>query len=348
MRPSHRWFLDQGHTVKTEIMKTKWQDKLNDDPIPWLLESNPWTKYKTLVDLMEMSPLSNEVIKAKRQLFDHPQIKQLIAETSDWFPQCIARHDDSKLCYYKLMMLAEFGITTKDERIPNIIEQVLAHTDDDMFAVREVLPEKGDHSKPDLSVDEWHALPCDSPIMAYSLLRLNVSDPKITKAIDKLAEKWNTKEGWFCHFFFVDGMYKKLNISCQMAGLMALQVFSQTTNFKESPEARNAYEPLRFHREYGQTMYYFGRSKRFWTLKYPFIWYNALYLADVLTRFEFIKKEVLVKELIDWIENSQDNAGRFTPTAMFMPYKGWDFANKKEPSPWITFICCRILKQWYG
>jgi hypothetical protein len=127
-----------------------------------------------------------------------------------------------------------------------------------------------------------------------------------------------------------------------------LQVFSQIDDLKESQAAKNAFEPLKFHRDFGKSLYYFGRSKKFWTLKYPFIWYNALYLADVLTRFDFLKKEPLVQELIDWIEVSQDEQGRFKPTSMFMCYKGWDFANKKEASPWMTLLCSRILRRWYG
>ena len=31
----------------------------------------------------------------------------------------------------------------------------------------------------------------------------------------------------------------------------------------------------------------------------------------------------------------------------FMDYKGWDFANKKELSTWVTFLYCRVLKRWY-
>ncbi len=133
-----------------------------------------------------------------------------------------------------------------------------------------------------------------------------------------------------------------------MAGLMALEVFSQIPELKESNYSINAYEPIRFHREYGKTMYYFGRSKKFWTLKYPFMWYNALYLAEILSRFDFLKDDELLKEIIEWIESLQDEAGRFKPTSMFMPYKGWDFANKKEPSPWMTYLCCNILKRYYS
>jgi len=89
---------------------------------------------------------------------------------------------------------------------------------------------------------------------------------------------------------------------------------------------------LKYHKQLGKSLYYFGRSKKFWTFKY------ALYLSDVLSRFLFIKKSPLLKDCVDWIVDAQDEYGRFKPTSIFMPYKGWDFGNKKEPSPWITFL----------
>jgi len=51
---------------------------------------------------------------------------------------------------------------------------------------------------------------------------------------------------------------------------------------------------------------------------------------------------------VNWIMDMQDENGRFKPTSAFMNYKGWDFANKKEASSWMTFLCCRVLKQYYS
>jgi len=333
-------------------MNNKWKSKLSGDPIPWLLNSNPWTKYRTLRDLLDKPVSALEVKEAKGELCNDPQIKTLIAETSEWMPIAPTRNNDPKISYYKLRALADFGLTIKDPGIEDIVNKATEHLEDEMFAVRGTLPKQPKKGvkfiKPDPYVDEWHVSPCNSPIITYTLLSLGLNNPQVNKAVERLKEKWNTKQGWFCHFFFVNSMFKKLHVGCQMAGLMALEVFSQIPDLKESVYLKNACEPLQFHREYGKTMYYFGRSKKFQTLKYPFVWYNALYLAEVLTRFEFLKDEELVKELIAWIENSQDENGRFKPTSIFNIYKGWDFANKKEPSPWITFLCCRILKRWYG
>lgn len=333
-------------------MSIKWRKKLRSDTLPWLLGSNPWTKYKTLTDLMDVPLSSIEAKESKKELCNDPQIKDLIAESLDWIPEAPTRNNDPKISYYKLRMLADFGLSMKDKGIKEITDKATEHIEDDMFAIRGALPERPKRGekfvKPDPYADVWHVLPCNSPIITYSLLCLGLNNSQVKKAVGKLKEKWDTKQGWFCHLFFVSSQFKKLQVGCPMAGLMALEVFSQVPGLKESKYAENAYEPLKFHREYGKTIYYFGRSRKFWTLKYPFVWYNALYLAEVLTRFDFLKKEELVKELIEWIENSQDKNGRFKPTSVFMPYKGWDFGNKKEPSPWITFLCYRILKRWYG
>ncbi|HEC31196.1 MAG TPA: hypothetical protein ENI41_01750 [Deltaproteobacteria bacterium] len=329
-------------------METKWQKKLNGDPIPWLLESNPWTKYEVLTELLNKPDSSSEVIAAKQELINHPQIQDLIKETKDWLPKAPTRNNDSTISYYKLRMLTDFGLTISDSGMKEIFDMATAHKINNLFASRGTEPIKPQKNKPDPYADEWHIAPCNSPIILYSLLCLDPDNSQVKEAVEELKNRWNTNQGWFCHYFFVESMFKKLQVGCQMAGLMALEVFSKVPELKESINAQNAYYPLKFHYEYGKTMYYFGRSKRFWTLKYPFVWYNALYLAEVLTRFEFVKTEKLVQELVTWIEQAQDNEGRFTPTSMFMAYKGWDFANKKEPSPWITFLCCRILKRWYN
>ncbi len=330
-----------------KTMKLTWRERLNDDPIPWLLESNPWTKYKVLTDLQNKSVSLSEISSAKQKLINHPLIQDLIEETKDWLPKAPTRNNDATISYYKLRMLTDFGLTINDAGIKEIVEKAYSHRIDNLFASRGIEPIKPQKDKPDPYADIWHISPCNAPIILYSLLCLDPDNTLIKKAVSELKIRWENKPGWFCHYFFVDSMFKKLNVGCQMAGLMALEVFSKMPELKESIFAQNAFHPLKYHYEYGKTMYYFGRSKRFWTLKYPFVWYNALYLAEVVTRFEFTKNEKLVKELIMWIEQSQDDQGRFTPTSMFMAYKGWDFANKKEPSPWITYLCCRILKNYY-
>jgi hypothetical protein len=329
-------------------VKDKWKTKLNGDPIPWLLKSNPWTRYRTMTDLLELDRKSKEVKSAYEDLITHPNVVQLIDQAAMWFPQSITRHNVPDLSHYQMMMLIDFGLTAEHPKIKEICTKAVSRLENDLFAVRQTLPQKGEgFTKPIPSVNEWHAMPCDSPLITAALLLSGFKNPAIRKNIEILKDYWKTERGWFCHFFFVEDQFKKYQTGCPMAGLMALQVFSLIPELKESVFSQNGYAPIRYHRDLAKSLYYFGRSKKFWTIKYPYIWYNALYLADVLTRFESLRKEDLVRELIEWIIQSQDENGRFKPTSMFMVYKSWDFANKKEPSPWITLLCCRILKRFY-
>jgi hypothetical protein len=40
-----------------------------------------------------------------------------------------------------------------------------------------------------------------------------------------------------------------------------------------------------------------------------------------------------------------DAEGRYTATSMYRAWKGWSFADKKEPSPWLTFLAVRIRQR---
>lgn len=333
-------------------MSDTWIKYLKTDSTDWLLKSNPWTKYKASTDLLGLKETDTKTINIKKELLSNENIIALAEETKDWLPVAATRNNDPKLTYFKLKTLAEFGLKSPDLEINITVGKASEHIIEHMFGVRGQIPErpkKGEKfEKPDLTADVWHISPCNSPLITTALIDLGVKNELVNNSIEELKNRWTSKEGWFCNFFFVKSQFKKLQIGCPIAGLQALEIFSKVPELKESEYAKFAFEPIKFHKEYGKTLYYFGRSKKFWTFKYPFIWYNALYLADVLSRFDFLKNEPVVKELIDWILESQDSEGKFKPTSVFMNYKGWDFSNKKEASPWITFLCYRILKQYFG
>ncbi len=47
-------------------------------------------------------------------------------------------------------------------------------------------------------------------------------------------------------------------------------------------------------------------------------------------------------EMLDAITVQADEEGRYTATSMYMAWKSWPFANKKQPSPWLTFLVARL------
>lgn len=176
-----------------------WTMKLKNNPTDWLLESNPWTRYRTLTDLLELSITDNEVINAKTDLLNNKLVVDLANETKDWLTISATRNNDPKISYFKLRMLADFGIKHTDLNLPKTVDKATQHIIDNLFAVRGQVPErpkKGEKfEKPDLTADVWHISPCNSPIITYALYELGVKNEQVEKAIEKLKSSWVDKKG---------------------------------------------------------------------------------------------------------------------------------------------------------
>ena len=92
--------------------------------------------------------------------------------------------------------------------------------------------------------------------------------------------------------------------------------------------------------------YLFAMGTHFSRLKAPLIWYDLLHVLDVLSQFPRLLQDERLLEMKTLLEAKADEIGRYTPESVWMSWKGWEFAQKKEPSYWITFIAQRILKRF--
>jgi hypothetical protein len=52
--------------------------------------------------------------------------------------------------------------------------------------------------------------------------------------------------------------------------------------------------------------------------------------------------------MVTTIIQQADDSGRYTAGSMYRAWKGWSFADKKQPSPWLTFLVERIQKRLSG
>jgi hypothetical protein len=57
----------------------------------------------------------------------------------------------------------------------------------------------------------------------------------------------------------------------------------------------------------------------------------------------WIKGDQRLEELKALIAQKADAEGRFTPESIWTAWKGWDFGQKKVPSPYLTFLATKIL-----
>jgi hypothetical protein len=45
------------------------------------------------------------------------------------------------------------------------------------------------------------------------------------------------------------------------------------------------------------------------------------------------------------LTSQADDSGCYTAQSMYQAWKGWSFANKKNSSPWLTFLVYRIQRR---
>ena len=70
---------------------------MNPVVIQWLLDSNePWTRYRTLTDLLDRPPDDPDVQTARSEMLKHPTVKDLISESATWPGYALKRHNDAK------------------------------------------------------------------------------------------------------------------------------------------------------------------------------------------------------------------------------------------------------------
>ena len=134
---------------------------------------------------------------------------------------------------------------------------------------------------------------------------------------------------------------------CPIANVYALKALSQVPELLDSPATRRGAEMLLSYWEHrGDTKYYlFGVGSDFRKLKYPFVWYDILHVAGVLSRYPFVHADPRFGEMLAAITAQADAGGRYTAGSMYQAWKGWSFADKKQPSPWLTFLAVRIRQR---
>lgn len=314
----------------------------------WLIDSpEPWTRYRAQVDLLEL-PESDPTIRAARQaLLEHPQVRALISAAASWGERPLKRHNDASHPLYALSTLADFGLRADDPGMPEIIEKVLTHQSPEGAFQSPVFIPKA-FGGPDKDIWTWVA--CDAPTLLYALLQMGLgNDPRLQRAADHLAGL-AVENGYRCAAAPELGKFHgpgRRDDPCPIANLYALKALSLLPTQRAGLAAHRAAEMLLFHWEQRKERkyYLFGAGTDYQKLKYPFVWYDILHVAEALSRTPFVHADPRFADLLDAITAQADPQGRYIPGSMYQSWKGWGFADKKNPSPWLTFLVLRILKR---
>jgi len=316
--------------------------------LQWLLESaEPWTRYRTLVDLLDGKADDPEVQAGRAEMLAHPQVQALITEAAAWPGGALTRHNDASHPLYRLSTLADFGLRADDPGMPVVVQAVLAHqVPEGPFQTLLRIPRAFGGT----DEDTWAWALCDAPTLLYALLAFGLgSDPRLRRAAEHLAGLVQDN-GWRCTAAPELGKFRgpgRKSDPCPIANVVALKALSLVPQYLDGPATRTGVTMLLDHWEQrGQHKFYlFGIGTDFRKIKYPFVWYDVLHVADVLSRFPFARADPRLREMVDTIAAQADEQGRYTAGSMYVAWKGWSFADKKHPSPWLTLLVLRIQKR---
>jgi hypothetical protein len=318
------------------------------DTIQWLLSSDePWTHYRTLVDFLDRSEQDPEVMDARSEMIEHPMVQAMIREAGTWPGYPLKRHNDAKHLLYKFSTLADFGIRKDDPGMTVGIDALMAHQSEaGPFQIVVNIPQAFGGTGEDM----WTWIACDSPTLLYTLMSMGLGDDaRVRRALEALIGLVQ-ENGWRCCAAPELGSFRgpgRKDDPCPIVNVYMLKAISLRPDLIGGSAAKAGLEMLLGHwqKQHERKIYLFGIGTDFKKLKYPFIWYDILHVVDVLSRYPQVHKDPRFLEMVNTITNQADDGSRYTASSMYQAWKGWSFADKKKPSPWLTFLVLRILKR---
>lgn len=190
---------------------------------------------------------------------------------------------------------------------------------------------------------------CDAPLLLLALLKAGIDYEKhIKQGVDYLVGFHKDLSGFPCTVSQEFGKFRgpgRKDDCCPYASLIMLKLLSATPDYSESDiavdTAKHILSLWESSLERHSYMFYMGTDFR--KLKAPAMWYDIVSVVDVLSHFECIQSDKRFMEMASIIKNKQDSNGWYTPEAVYQKCKGWDFGQKKNPSPYMTYLCYRIF-----
>ena len=327
-----------------------WSRVLGDDPTAWLLESGPpWVKLGVLRDLLDAPPDDPAVVAAREELHAHPLVRECLDRLADWPEPALRRHDDAKHPLQRLKLLVDLGVDRSLPGVPRLLGRILASAGSD-GQLRSLILD------PETQEPLRLAYPCDAPILLGAALAIGEpGDPRAEAALEALLVRRERDGGWFCHADWrgMESEWRRRPVSCPIATLDSLWALSL---LPASDARRNGGEGaellLRHFEDYdrrkGRPACGFQAGKRFRRRKFPFVWYDVLHVLEVLTRFPDVAGAARLRPMVDAAVDETAPGGRLRAGSVWMAYKSFDFGQKREPSPTITFLLARVLRRMEG
>lgn len=307
--------------------------------------SEPWLQYAIRTSLLNeskenLSGLRNEAIKDKK-------IQAYLNDISNFHSMLVSNHKNPELPIHKLLFLLDIGFDTDISEIENAIGQLMSNKDKNgVYQSLTNIPKHYGGTGEDLF--GWCL--CDAPLLLLALRKAGVDYQRhIKQGVDYLVAL-NQPQGFPCSVSEELGRFRgpgRKDDPCPYATLIMLNLLSGIEEYSNSDIVTNGIETIltlwKNSLERHPYMFYMGTDFR--KLKAPAMWYDIVSVTDCLSKYECAKADKRFLEMVGVIKAKQDESGLFTPESIYTKCKGWDFGQKKAISPYLSFLCIRLLKR---
>ena len=307
--------------------------------------SEPWLQYAIRLNLfgenkVDLAELKAEALKDKK-------VQSYLRDITDFHSMLLKNHKNPELPIHKLLFLLDIGVDTDTPEIKNAVQQIMHKKD--RFGVYQSMTNIPTHyGGKGKDVFGWCL--CDAPLLLLALSQAGVDYSRhIKQGVGHLVGFYQ-EQGFPCKVSEEHGSFRgpgRKDDCCPNATLCMLRLLSEIDEYRDSDVAHGAIESILTLWEHSQKRhpYLFYMGTDFRKLKAPALWYDIVGVADCLSKFERAKVDARFCEMIALIKAKQDADGFLTPESIYQKCKGWDFGQKKTVSPYLTYLCVRILNR---
>ncbi len=307
--------------------------------------SEDWLKYAIQINLLHQS--KDDLAELRKAALTDYRIRNYLDDIVNYHSTLINNHKNPELPINKLLFLLDIGFDMDVPEIKTAIDMILKHQDNN--GVYQSLVNIPKHFG-GMGEDMFSWCLCDAPRLLLALLKAGLDYEKYIKpGADYLASLCRDN-GFPCAASPELGKFRgpgKKEDCCPYATLIVADLFSYIPEYKNSPVTKTAVSALLslWENSLEKHPYLFYMGTDFRKLKAPSCWYDIVSVSGVLSKFKFAQKDPRFIEMIALIKNKQDSNGFFTPESIYQKLKGWDFGQKKVPSPYLTYLCLCIFER---
>lgn len=304
--------------------------------LDWLLSGPAYVEYATRVHLLGDAG-SARTRDARRRMVASPEVRERVESLHAWPVSPLTGHKSAGHAIHTLTFLADLGLTREDPGVQEIASRVMGHVSaQGPFQVLGVIgPAYGGTGK-----ETWAWALCDAPLLVYSLERFGYGrEPAVGRALEALT-RLVRDNGWPCAVSPELGTWRgpgRKADSCPFANLAMLKALSAAPQGDRVAAWRGTEMILsQWAGRQTQHPYMFSMGTDFCKPKAPMVWYDILHVLRVLTEFAWTRADPRLLDMARHLDAWFDGLERITPASVWKAWEGWGFAQKKEPSRWVT------------